>query len=92
MSRSALTEHSFIVLMQKCHNLCFENSGCKLLSCYKSANSSLAGGCVASWNFNCVWLVDRTFPESKSKMLLKLCLKLLTLVWNYSVYSQSSQP
>jgi len=32
--------------------------------------------CVASWNFNCVWFVDLTFPESKSKVLLKLCMKL----------------
>jgi len=28
---------------------------------------------VASWNFNCVWFVDPTFPESKPKVLLKLC-------------------
>ena len=36
--------------------------------------------CVASWNFNCVWYVVPTFPESKSKVLLKLCMKLLTLI------------
>jgi len=42
------------------------------------------------WNFNCVWFVDPTFRESKSKVLLKLyCMKLLTLVWNYAVCSES---
>jgi len=48
------------------------------------------GRCVAFYNFNCVWFVVPTFPESKSKVLLKLCMKLLPLVWNYSVCSQSS--
>jgi len=48
------------------------------------------GRCVPSYSFNCVWFVDATFPESKSKVLLKLCMKLLSLVWNYSVCSQSS--
>jgi len=43
MSTSELTEHSFLVLIQKWHKLCFENSGCKFLSFYKSTNSSLAG-------------------------------------------------
>jgi len=38
------------------------------------------GRCVASLSFNCVWFVDPTFPESKSKVLMKLRLKLLTLV------------
>jgi len=49
------------------------------------------GRCVASLNFNCVWfaVVDPTFPESKSKVLLKLCIKFLTLVYNYSVCHQS---
>ena len=28
----------------------------------------------------CVWFVDPTFPDSKSKVLLELCMKLLTLV------------
>jgi len=37
------------------------------------------GQCV-SWNFNCVWFVDPTFPESKYKVLLKLCMKLSTSV------------
>ena len=45
---------------------------------------------VASWNFNCIWFMCPTFPESKSKVLLKLCIKLLTLVWNYWVCSQRS--
>ena len=35
------------------------------------------GRCVASVHFNCVWFVDPIFPESKSKVLLKLCIKLL---------------
>jgi len=35
---------------------------------------------VASLNFNCVWFVDPTSSESKSKVFLKLCVKLLTLV------------
>jgi len=47
------------------------------------------GSCVASLNLNCVWFVDPIFPESKSKVLMKLCIKLLTLVWNYSLCSQS---
>jgi len=47
------------------------------------------GRCVPSWRFNCAWFVDPAF-ESKSKVLLKLCLELLTLVRNYSVCSQSS--
>ena len=38
------------------------------------------GKCFASWNFNCVWFMDPAFPESKSKVLLELCMKLLTLV------------
>jgi len=38
------------------------------------------GRCFASWNINCVWFVDQTFPESKYKVLLKLCIKLLSLV------------
>jgi len=29
-----------------------------------------------------LWFVDPTSPESKSKVLLKLCVKLLTLLWN----------
>jgi len=36
------------------------------------------GRCAASWNFNCVWFVDQTFPVSKHKVHLKLCKKLLT--------------
>jgi len=31
---------------------------------------------VASWNFVYVRFADPTFPESKSKVLLKLCMKL----------------
>jgi len=38
------------------------------------------GKCVASLNCNCEWFVDPTFPESNSKVLMKLCTKLLTLV------------
>ena len=49
------------------------------------------GRCVASWNFNSVWFVDPTFPESNSKVILKVCMKLLALVWNYSVCSQISE-
>jgi len=35
--------------------------------------------CV-TWNYNCVWFTVPTFPESKCKTLLKLCMKLLPLV------------
>jgi len=34
------------------------------------------GRCVPSQSFNCVWFVDPTYPESKSKVFLKLCMKL----------------
>jgi len=40
MARSEMTEHSFLVLIQRWHKLCFENSSCKLLLSYKSSNSS----------------------------------------------------
>jgi len=39
MATSKMTEHSFLVLIQKWHQLCFENSSSKRLS-LKSANSS----------------------------------------------------
>jgi len=29
---------------------------------------------VPSQSFNCVWFVDPTFPEAKSKVLLKVCM------------------
>jgi len=32
--------------------------------------------CVASWNFTCAWFVVPTCPESKSKVRLKLYMKL----------------
>jgi len=48
------------------------------------------GMCVSSLNFNSVWFVDLTFPKSKSKVLQKLCIKILTLVLYYSVCSQNS--
>jgi len=37
-----------------------------------------------------VYGLDPTSPELKSKVLLKLCMKFLTFIWNYSVCSQSS--
>jgi len=40
-----------------------------------------------------VWFVDPTFLDSKSKVAYFWnCIKLSTLVWNYSVCSQSSWP
>jgi len=50
MTRSEMTGYSFLVLIQKSHNLCFEKSSCKLLSFNNSANSSWAynGRCMAS--------------------------------------------
>jgi len=36
--------------------------------------------CVASWHFSCVWFVISPFPDSNSKVLLKLRMKLLTSV------------
>jgi len=77
-----MTEYSFLVLIKKSHSLCFENSSCKLLSFNDSENSfwSYNGRCVASWNSNCVWFAGPTFPESNSKVLLKLCMTLSTLV------------
>jgi len=50
---------------------CFENSSCKLLLFNNSANSSwawwlnyspLATSMAASWNINCVWFADPSFP------------------------------
>ena len=41
-TRSEMSGHWFLVLIQKWHKLCFENSGCKLLSFNNSANSSSA--------------------------------------------------
>jgi len=55
--------------------LCFENSSCKRLSFNNSANSSWA------WQvYNLLKFQLCISPESKSKALLKLCVKLLTLV------------
>jgi len=138
IARSDMTGHSFLVLIQKWHKLCFGNSSCKLLSFNNCSNSSLpwqvcgllkfqlcvigvtGGGakgscllissiscCFLLWDavtqtkyccslevknfcayqtfglalrYCCVWFADPTFPESKSKVLLKLCVKILTLV------------
>jgi len=35
---------------------------------------------LAGRRYCCAWFVDMTFPESKSKVLLKLCMKLLTSI------------
>jgi len=42
MAGSEMTEYSFLVLIQKWHKLCFENSTCKHLSFNNSVNSSQA--------------------------------------------------
>ena len=42
MAKSEKTGHSFLVLIQKWHKLCFENSSCKLLSFNNSTNLSWA--------------------------------------------------
>jgi len=73
-----MTGYSFLVLIKKSHELCFEKSSCKLLSFKNSKNSSWA----YKWQvcgllyFNCVglWFADPTFPESNSTVLLKLCI------------------
>jgi len=79
MAKSEMTGHSFLALIQKWHNLFFENFSCKLLS-FKLHELILdMAGVLPPLNFNCVWFVDPTFPESKSKALLKLCIKLSTL-------------
>jgi len=88
MARSEKTEHSFLVLIQKFHVL---NSVLKIPfeSVCRLITPQARGRCVASWNFNCIWFMYPT-SKSKSKVLLKLCMKLFTLVWNYSVSFQSS--
>ena len=93
MARSEMSGHSFLVLIQKLHKFCFENSSRKLLSFNNSANSPVGQArYVASWNFNCVWVVDPTFPLSKSEMLLKLCfsLKLLGVLSKHSANNPGS--
>jgi len=82
MARSDLTEHSFLVLIQKWHRL---NSVLKIpvanvCRLNNWANSSWAWQVCALLSFNCVWFVAPTSPESKSKVLLKLCMKLLTIL------------
>ena len=38
VARSEMTGHSFLVLKQKWHKLCFENSSCKFFVVYNSVN------------------------------------------------------
>jgi len=78
MARSEMTGYLFLVLSQK-QKFGFENSSCKLLSFnYPAFILGMAG--VVSWNFNFVWFADPTFSKSDSKVLLKLCVKLLTSI------------
>ena len=80
MAKSEMTGHLFVYCsIQIWHQLCFENSSCKLCGLITPQTYPWHGRCVASWNLNCVWFVDQTFPESKSEVLLELCMKLITL-------------
>jgi len=80
MARSEITENSFLVFIQKWHRLHSVlkipvANICRLIT---PQTHPAHGRCVPSWSFNCVWFVDPTSPESKSKVLLKLCMKILT--------------
>jgi len=81
-----MTEHSFLFLSKNVLKIPVANV-CRLIT---PQTHPAHGRCVSSWSFDCVWFVDATSPESKSKVLLKLCMKLSTLVSNYSVCSQNS--
>jgi len=85
-----MTGHSFLVLIQKYKNSVLKIPVGILCPLITPPTYPGHGRCVASLIFNCVWFVDPNFPESKYKVLLKLCIKLLILVWNYSVCSLSS--
>ena len=90
MARSEMTEHSVLVLIQKWHKAkLFWKFQCKRLSFNNPVNSSWAWQVCALLKFQLWWFVDPA-SESKSKVLLKLSMKLLTLVWNYAVCSQRS--
>jgi len=89
MAISEMTEYSFLVLTEyKAHiNSVLKIPDANFCRLINPQTHPGHGRCVASWNFNCVWFVDPTFPESKSKVLLKLCMKLSSWIWNYSGFS-----
>jgi len=70
-TRSEMTGHSFLVLIQKLHKLCFENSSCKLSSFNNSENTPWAKQVCRLLKFqlcmicgsNVSWIKVRNAPE-----------------------------
>jgi len=80
MARSEMTVHSFLVLIQNDINSVSKIPVANFCYLITPQTHPGHGRCVASCNFNCAYFACPTFPESKSKVHLKLRMKLLTLV------------
>jgi len=75
-----MTVHSLLVLIQNDINSVSKIPVANF--CHLTTPQTHPGHrrCLASCNFNCACFACPTFPESKSNVLLKLRMKLLTLV------------
>ena len=87
VARSEMTGHAFLVLIDDINSL-LKIPVAKLLSSNNSANSSWAWQVRRLLKFQLCMVCGSIFLESKSKVLLKLCMKLSTLVFFYSVCSE----
>jgi len=88
MAWSEITGHSFFVLIEKWHKLCFENSSSKLLSSNNFANSSWAWQvcrlpkyqlCVVCWS-NFSWIESPKYLWNYA-WSFNFSLKLLSVLW-----------